>query len=231
MNALFVIPARGGSKGIPGKNIKPLHNKPLIHYSIGYARLFTGDENICLSSDSGEIIDCAASIGLKAPFVRPASLASDTAGTYEVLQHAIRFYSDQGKQYDALVLLQPTSPLRRKEYLQDAWQLFDKQVDMVVSVHESSYNPYFNLFEENSEGWLKQSKGDGKFTRRQDAPPVYAYNGSLYIINALTLQQKRSFKEFSTIKKFVMPESDSIDLDTPADWEYAEYVMKNRNYE
>src|SRR5882724_8043313 len=96
---LFVIPARGGSKGVPGKNIKLLGNKPLIHYSIEFARLFTTDDNICVSTDSREIAASAAELNLEIPFLRPAALATDTAGSYEVLQHALSFFNQLGKEF------------------------------------------------------------------------------------------------------------------------------------
>src|SRR5689334_22839884 len=102
MKLLFVIPARGGSIGIPNKNTKPLNGVPLVHYSIRYARLFTEDEHICVSTDSEEIIHCANQICLSVPFLRPLHLASDEAGTYEVLIHALNYYSNNNKHYDAL---------------------------------------------------------------------------------------------------------------------------------
>ncbi len=222
---LFVIPARGGSKGVPGKNIKPLGNKPLIHYSIEYARLFTSDDNICVSTDSEAIAESAAALQLKVPFLRPAALATDTAGSYEVLQHALSFFSQLGKEYDAVVLLQPTSPLREKKHLEEALALYNDTLDMVVSVKISAANPYYNLFEENKEGYLGLSKGKGQFTRRQDMPEVYEYNGSLYIINCRSLRSKSSFRDFSAIRKYVMGERYSIDLDTLEDWNYAEYLV------
>jgi N-acylneuraminate cytidylyltransferase len=225
-NILFLIPARGGSKGLPGKNIKLLNNKPLLHYSIEFARLFAPDENICLSTDSDEIIACAAQVNLAVPFKRPAALASDTAGSYEVLQHAVSFFENQGKKFDTVILLQPTSPIREKKHLLEALGLYTNALDMVVSVKLSKANPYYNLFEENKEGWLRLSKGEGQFTRRQDIPDVFEYNGSLYIINTRSLREKKSFTDFSSIKKYVMDEQYSIDLDTLQDWEYAEFLLK-----
>ena len=230
MKLLFVIPARGGSKGIPGKNIKPLNGKPLIYYSIDLARLFTGDENICVSSDSAEIIDCVEQIGLNVPFIRPFDIATDTSGTYEVLQHAVKYYISKGIKYDALILLQPTSPFRKKKHLNESLALFSEHLDMVVSVKESKANPYYNLFEENKEGLLNISKGNGQYNRRQDVPSVYEYNGSIYIINAKSLQSKNSFREFTAVRKYLMEDPYSIDLDTLDDWDYAEHRMKKKNY-
>ena len=108
MKILVIIPARGGSKGIPHKNIKPLNGKPLIHYTIDEAREIVGDEDICVSTDDPEIIKCVEDYGLKVPFVRPEELATDTAGTYEVLLHALNFYEKQGRHYEVVLLLQNT---------------------------------------------------------------------------------------------------------------------------
>lgn len=223
MNCLFVIPARGGSKGIPGKNIKPLRGKPLIYYSIDYARLFVPDEHICVSTDSEEIATAVEQFGLKVPFRRPAALATDTAGSFEVLQHALKFFVARRHHYDAVVLLQPTSPFRLKRHLEEAMKLFNSTLDMVVSVSPSRLNPYYNLFEETSDGFLIISKGDGQYTRRQDAPEVYGYNGSIYIINTTSLQLQ-SFREFRRVRKYIMEEKYSIDIDTPDDWALAENI-------
>ncbi len=228
MNFLFVIPARGGSKGIPGKNIKLFDNKPLIYYSIELARLFTSDQHICVSTDSQEIAACVRKIGLEVPFLRPPELARDNAGTLEVLQHAVAFYQSNGRTYDALVLLQPTSPFREEKHLREAIAMYNDGVDMVVSVKESAANPYFNLFEEDSRGFLVLSKEGSRFNRRQDMPKVYEYNGSIYIVNIKSLLSVKSFVEFSAIRKYVMGEKYSIDLDTPDDWEYAEYLIRKK---
>ena len=232
MKTLFIIPARGGSKGILGKNSKPLGGKPLIHYSIEFARLFATDEHICLTTDSQIIADCATEIGYNAPFLRPDYLATDTSGSYEVLLHALNFYENLGRKYDTVVLLQPTSPFREKRHLDEAMQiynnemqLYNENLDMIVSVCEAKGNPYYNLFEENEGGFLKISKGDGSFTRRQDVPPVFEYNGSIYIINTQSLKEKNGMKAFEHIKKYVMTEAYSIDLDTPTDWEKAEFFL------
>lgn len=225
MNTLFIIPARGGSKGIKGKNIKSLGGKPLIHYSIDIARTFTSDENICLTSDSDEIISCAKALGLSVPFIRPAELSNDTAGSYEVLLHALEFYESKGKNYQWVCLLQPTSPFRKPAHIKEAISLLNDSLDMVVSVCESSLNPYFNLFEEDKDGFLRRSK-ESNCVRRQDCPPVYEYNGSIYIINTNSLKKYSSFREFQKIKKYVMEDLYSVDLDTPMDWAYAEFLIE-----
>lgn len=228
MKILVVIPARGGSKGIPHKNIKPLAGKPLIHYTIDVARQIVADEDICVSTDDQEIIKCVEDYGLTVPFVRPADLATDTAGTYEVLLHALDFYEKRGRNYDTVVLLQNTSPFRTAEQVKEAMQLYRNGVDMVVSVKESPANPYYCLFEENVYGWLHVCKGDGKITRRQDAPTVYEYNGAIYIINSKSLKQM-PLNAFPHRVKYVMNAQSSIDLDTMFDWNMAEMIIKEKN--
>ncbi len=228
MKTLYIIPARGGSKGIPNKNIKELGGKPLIHYSLEFARLFTSDDNICLSTNSVKIANCALKINYKVPFLRPNYLSTDISRTYEVLQHALSFYQKKGLQYESIILLQPTSPFREKYHLEEARSLYSSNLDMVVSVKESHSNPYYNLFEEMENGYLKICKGDGNFSRRQDMPPVYEYNGSIYIINALSLLNKTSFKDFQMVKKYIMAPEYSIDIDSQADWNLAQFMFEKR---
>ena len=162
MKYLVVIPGRGGSKGIPHKNIKPLGGKPLIYYSIDVARQFTSDENICGTTDDAEIISVVEQHGLKVPFVRPVELATDTCGSSEVIQHAYQFFADKGVNYDAIVLLQPTSPFRKVEFIKEAVALYDDSIDLVTSVRSAACNPYYDGFEENADGLLQISKGEDR---------------------------------------------------------------------
>ena len=225
MKYLVVIPARGGSKGIPHKNIKPLGGKPLIYYSIDVARQFTTDENICVTTDDSEITSVVEQYGLKVPFVRPAELATDTCGSSEVIQHAYQFFADKGVKYDAIVLLQPTSPFRKVEFIREAVALYDDSIDMVTSVRPATCNPYYDGFEENKDGLLQISKGDGTIARRQEAPKVWQQNGSIYVINPKSLIEK-GMGGFTKIKKYAMPETYSVDLDTMLDWKMAELIIK-----
>ncbi|WP_299231505.1 acylneuraminate cytidylyltransferase family protein [uncultured Bacteroides sp.] len=225
MNSLVIIPARGGSKGIPGKNIKPLNGKPLIEYTIDVARGIVADSNICVSTDSQEIISIVENYGLKVPFVRPAELATDTAGTYEVLLHALNFYENQGHKFDNIILLQNTSPFRTINHVKEALELYNSEIDMVVSVCEVSSNPYYNCFEDGENGYLNICKGDGKYTRRQDVPKCWEYNGAIYIINPESLK-KMPLNMFTKKVKYVMDRKYSIDLDTMLDWKIAEAIIK-----
>ncbi len=225
MKSLVIIPARGGSKGIPHKNIKPLNGKPLIEYAIDIARKITSDEFICVSTDDYEIIRVVENYGLQVPFVRPDYLATDTAGTYEVLLHALDYYESQGCKFDNVILLQTTSPFRNASHVKEALDLYTPEIDMVVSVKEVVANPYYNCFEENAEGYLHVSKGEGKLVRRQDAPKAWEYNGAIYVINPDSLK-KSPLGLFKKRIKYVMDEIHSIDLDTMFDWKLAELVIK-----
>lgn len=224
MKTLYVIPARGGSKGIPGKNIKPLAGKPLIEYSIDVARALANDEDICVTTDDKAIIETVEKIGLKVPFVRPAELSTDQSGTYEVLLHALDFYKSKGIHYDTMVLLQPTSPFRTTDDVKACLELYSDDIDMVVSVKQAATNPYYNAFEIDDNGFLHISKGEGNYTRRQDAPKVWEYNGAVYVINVKSLR-KMPLGKFTRRRMYEMSAERSIDLDTPTDWLIAETLL------
>lgn len=227
---LVVIPARGGSKGVPGKNIKPLAGKPLIHYSIESARKIFSDDSICISTDSLQIKQIVEETGLTVPFLRPAEMATDTTGTYEVLLHVIENYKSSNRQYKYLLLLQPTSPFRSVFDIQQMIELLqrDNEAEMIVSVGISHHNPYFSLFEENNNGYLVKCK-EGNFYRRQDCPPAFYYNGSVYLMRIDSLTHK-PISQFSKVKKYVMEEKYCIDIDTPLDWLICETLLDKGIY-
>lgn len=224
MKPVFVIPARGGSKGIPGKNIKPLCGKPLIAYSVEVARQLADDRDICVTTDDERIAQVVKNMGLDVPFMRPDYLATDGCGTYEVLLHAVKFYEELGRDYDTLVLLQPTSPMRTAEDVQAAIDAYTPDIDMVVTVTETASNPYYNCYETDENGFLHISKGDGCYTRRQDAPKAWEYNGAVYVINIESLK-KGPLGSFRRRKMVEMSRERSVDLDTPLDWMVAEAIM------
>jgi len=212
-DTLFLIPARGGSKGIPGKNIKPLNGKPLIYYAIEAARELVPDEQICVSSDDAAIIQAVKDMGLEVPFVRPANLADDHAGMQGVMIHALDYYTAKGVNYKKIILLQPTSPFRTAQH--------------ILSVKEAESNPYYVHFKENKTGYLEKLLG-GHFTTRQSVPTVYEYNGAVYVINATAIR-KYSRSHFTKVKKYTMDSVHSVDLDTAMDWAYCEFLIGN-NY-
>lgn len=221
---LVVIPARGGSKGIPGKNIKDLGGKPLISYTIEAVRDIFEPKDVLVSTDSEKIKEIVEQLGFEVPFLRPKSLATDKSGTYEVLLHALDFMEARGKYYDTLLLLQPTSPFRKSRHIKEAIEEYNHDCEMLVSVKETKANPYYLLREENEFGYLVKSK-EGNFTRRQDCPKVWEINGSIYIINVKSLREKH-YGQFTKVKKFEMDEFSSHDIDTELDWLVAESILK-----
>ena len=221
---LVVIPARGGSKGLPGKNIKMLCGQPLIVYSIDVARTITSDENICVSTDDQHIIEAVENYGLKVPFIRPAEYATDTATTNDVLLHAVDFYEKQGRHYSKLLLLQPTSPLRKVKEVREAISLYRDNIDMVVSVMES-HAPAV-LCNDNQEGYVElvyNKKAQG----RQSLPTFYEFNGAIYVINIKALKEK-GLANFDKRIKYIMPKESSIDIDDIYDFMTVEAIIKRQ---
>lgn len=226
-STLWLIPARGGSKGIPGKNVKPFCGRPLVCRAADQALECAAPEDVVfVSTDSREIADVAASCGDVVPFLRPAQFATDQASSYSVIMHALDEFSRIGKEFDRVVLLQPTSPLRTPGDIRAAVELWKPDIDMVVTVCEARTNPYYNAFEEDACGLLHISKGDGHYTRRQDAPHVWEYNGAVYVISTSSLR-KGPMSSFKKILPSVMDAARSADLDTPTDWLIAESLFKN----
>jgi N-acylneuraminate cytidylyltransferase len=222
MPILFLITAREGSKGLPGKNVKPLKGKPLIAYSIEFAlKHKSNSDHLCISTNDLDIVQIAKEYNVQIPFIRPEHLATDAASTYDVILHALNHYNQLGQYFDQVLLLQPTSPYRTTSDFENVLNAFSQGIDMVVTVKISKANPYYNLFEENESGFLIKCK-DGEFTRRQDCPQVYEYNGSIYLISVDSLQ-RQPLHEFNNVRKVIMPESRSIDIDNMQDWVIAEY--------
>ena len=223
MKYLCIITARRDSKGIPGKNWKLLKGKPLIQYSIETAKAVDKIDTICVSTNAPKVLEIAETLNVPAPFVRPEEISLDQTPSHDVLIHAIEHYETLGKHFDAIVLLQPTSPFRKTSFVAEAIELFETSTncDMVVSVCESPYNPYYNIYLEE-DGFIHRSI-PSNFTRRQDCPKAFLVNGSIYIINIESLK-KQQLHEFEKVVKYEMPEAYSIDLDTLADWEKAEQL-------
>ena len=226
MDILFLITARGGSKGIQGKNIKLLNSKPLICYSIDVARKFVSDDLICVSSDDEEIIETAENYGLKIPFIRPKNLASDDTGSNDVILHALKYY--QGKRnIDVVVLLQPTSPFRLVKHVKESLDLYNNNIDAVMSVKITQANPYQLLYVQNKDGFIEKIIKGFDFERRQDLPKVFEINGAVYVFNVQSLM-KQKISEFTKIKHYEMPELNSVDIDTPMDWAWAEFLLEKK---
>lgn len=224
-DALVLIPARKGSKGLPGKNIKLLNGKPLISYTIEAALEVFARENICISTDDPKVIEISKSLGLEVPFVRPEYLASDTASTEAVLMHALEFYNNIGKKFNSVVLLQPTSPLRRSLHISQAYQLYlNGNADIIVSAYETKSNPYYVLYEEK-EGYLTKSK-EGDFIRRQDCPTIWELNGAIYIYDTDKLISN-GLSNMNRKVVYAMDKNSSFDIDDELDFFIVEQILKN----
>lgn len=225
MKKLVIIPARAGSKAIPGKNWKKLDGKPLVQYTIEIALKQFSEDEICISTDSIEVIEIAKELGLKVPFIRPSELANDFVGTQEVLLHALQYWQQNFFDPDVIILLQPTSPFRKSIHVTEALSLYNSSVDMVLGVKHTNANPYYNLKEEDVNGFLRPSKS-ASFIRRQDCPNVYEVNGAIYIINPNSLSNL-SIQSFTKVVKYVMDNQSSFDIDDEFDWILAECIIKN----
>jgi len=227
-DTLYVITARGGSKGIPRKNIKPLGGKPLIIYSIEMARRFAPDSHIIVSTEDREIADISRSTGLPVDYMRPMSLAGDTIGSREVILDVMDYADAKGIRYDKVCLLQPTSPLRTADDVRACLEMYTPDVDMVTTVIPAAANPYYDCFEADPDtGFMRISKGDGLYTRRQDAPQVVQTSGSVYVFNPQSLRTKR-LGDMTRRRPCLVDSTTSVDLDTPLDWAVAETVLRLR---
>lgn len=211
---LAIIAARGGSKGLPRKNVLPAGGRPLIAWTIEAALKSNCISRVTLSSDDDEIIATALRYGCEVPFRRPADLASDTASSMDVVFHAL----DQVPGYDYVMLLQPTSPLRTAEDIDAAFALLRKsQAPACVSVCPVEESPYWMYRLEKQSRLHNILDLPEGVTRRQDLPPVYSLNGAIYIANTEWLKKRGVFVSNETVG-YVMPRERSIDIDTPDDY-------------
>lgn len=221
---IATICARGGSKGLPGKNIRLFAGKPLIAHTIAHALGCPQIDAVYVSTDDDQIADAARIAGAIAPFTRPAELASDGAGKLPVIEHLVAHLEARGELIERIVDLQPTSPLRECADISAALQA-RPDAQLVVSVGEASDNPYFNLVEQGADGLVRLSKGDGAI-RRQDVPPVYALNGSIYVWQRTALAHAAVHGLWSvTVAPYVMPRWKSVDIDTLEDFDYAQWLF------
>lgn len=229
MRILGLIVARRGSKGIPGKNIKLLGGKPLINYTIQSAKDSLLLDEIILSSDDVEIIELAKNQGINVPFLRPKNLAKDTTTSLSVIQHTLRFLNENGTTFDAVCLLQPTTPYRSFGLIDNAIKKFNSAaLDSLISVREipSDFNPHW-AFEEVG-GELKIATGEEvPISRRQDLPKAYHRDGAIYITKANVLLDQNSLLG-KHIGFIVTNGDEDINLDTPEDWKLAEKRLKYR---
>jgi len=231
MNTILItICARGGSKGIPGKNIRPLNGKPLISLSIDAANRFAERHNadIALSTDDIEIKTIAAQYGLNTSYIRPENLASDRAGKVETIAHLlINEEKNRNNRYEFILDLDITSPLRTNEDLDEAFNLIknDKIALNLFSVNHANRNPYFNMVEQQTNGYYGLVK-KGEFVTRQSAPNVYELNASFYFYRRIFFDSSNTKTITDRSLIYVMPHL-CFDLDHPIDFEFMEYLIVN----
>ncbi|XMO86566.1 acylneuraminate cytidylyltransferase family protein [Algibacter sp. AS12] len=229
MKILGIIPARGGSKTVPGKNIKLLEGKPLIQYTVDVAKESKYLTNLILSSDDDAIIKVANQLNLEVPFKRPSNLAQDDSPTLPVIQHALSFYQDKGIYFDAICLLQATSPFKTTKFLDEAIKKFiESGADALVSVKKvpDEYNPHWT-FKVNKVGGLELSTGEEKIIpRRQDLPTTYHRDGIIYLTKSRVILEENSLYG-STLAYIQSPLTSNVNIDTMEDWLKAENYLKN----
>jgi len=229
---LAIIPARGGSKGLPGKNIKNLCGKPLIAWTIEKALKSKYLDEVIVSTDSEEIAKVAKQYGANVPFLRPAELATDTATTFSVIEHTVSFYKEKlNKEFDYIVLLEPTSPLREDDDIDLAIEkLLNSNAKSIVGISKTeSQNPAFLvLLDEN--GFLRGYEDKNmKVLRRQDIKEVYFFEGSIYISKTDALLSKKTFYHNKTIG-YITPKWKSLEIDDIYDFIMVEAIIKYKGW-
>jgi CMP-N,N'-diacetyllegionaminic acid synthase len=228
---LAVIPARGGSVGLPGKNLRPFAEMPLIGHSILYARLCAEINRIIVSTDSEEIARVARQYGADVPFIRPADLAQDSTPMWLVIRHALLTLEEQEKvSYDFLILLDPTSPARECADVSESLQRLKQtpDADGVVSVSQPAFNPIWHCVVER-DGWMTDLLNEGsRYTRRQDVPAVYRINGALYVWRTVFVrQEERGWRPFGKHLLYEIPERRAISIDDLQQFEQAEAMVRS----
>lgn len=225
MRILAIIPARGGSKGIPRKNLKLLAGKPLIAWSIEAALQAQSIDRVIVSTEEEEIATVAKRFGAEVPFLRPISLAQDITPGIEPVLHAI----EQLPYYDWVLLLQPTSPLRSVEDIEGIIRLCrDEATRSAVSVTRVSKHPFWMYQQDDHNRLQPLITNRPEIARRQELPSVYALNGALYLARTDWLIQNEGFIGPETLG-YVMPEERSVDLDTPQDWLWVKFLIERAN--
>jgi len=223
---LGLIPARGGSKRLPRKNLLPLAGRPLISWTIDAARSSRLIEQVIVSTDDAEIRDASLAAGAEIPFLRPAEIASDTASTLEVLLHALKQLIAQGQHYEYVVLLQPTSPLRTSADIDNAIELLlEKQADAVVSVCPTDHPPEWSNTLPSDLSMRHFFRPGIRATRSQDLPPSYRLNGAIYIFRIERLLRGESLEMDDNSYAYVMPRERSVDIDSELDFRIAELML------
>jgi CMP-N,N'-diacetyllegionaminic acid synthase len=231
MKILAVVPARGGSKGIPRKNIRPLLGKPLIAWTIDATQRANQLDRTIISTEDQEIADVARAEGAEVPFMRPPTLAKDDTPTLPVIQHALHWLEEnEGYRPDAVMILQPTSPLRQSHHIDEAIQVLkeDPQADSLVSCINVPHHFHpRKVMRRASTGYLHPYRKEEAIVRRQDLEPLVARNGAAIYLARREVLDHGIFG--SRLLPFMMVEGDSVDIDEVSDFEKAEQVLKCRS--
>lgn len=229
MLVLGLIPARGGSKGVPGKNVRPIAGRTLLDYTACAARESGVIDRLVLSTDAEEIADAGRRAGIDVPFMRPASLAADDTPMMPVITHALGELASTGWSPDLIVLLQPTSPLRRPEHIRDAVEaLRASDADSVVSVVEvpRHLSPDY-VMRIDGERLMPFLPDGARMTRRQDARPAYSRDGTVYAFRRTTVERFGSIYG-DDCRPLLVDAKESLSIDSAADWEAAERLLAAR---
>jgi len=224
---IITLCARGGSTGVPGKNIRPLCGKPLLAWSIEQALASGLAQRVYVSTDSQEIADVARACGAFVPFLRPAALATAEAPKLPVIQHLLNWVEHNHGPVSRLIDLDPTSPLRDVEDIHACNALLDESTDLVISGYVSDKNPYYNMVECKPNGFFERvCKPQAEVFARQAAPAVYAMNGSIYAWHRHSLRP--SLWDCPRIRLHAMPRERSIDIDHSVDFDLVELLMRRK---
>ena len=217
---LGLIPARGGSKGVPNKNLRDLDGKPLIAHSIEAGQKASSIDTVVVSTDDDEIATVAEQYGARVPFIRPDHLATDQAPTAPVIKHAVEYLRKKGEDYSTFVLLQPTSPLRTEEHIDEAYSQYGRSdVDSLIS----AYPTYDTRWQQTPEGAEKLNYTEAE-KRRQDREPEYVINGAVYVTDVAKFMDTEDTITGKT-GIYEMSERESVDIDTPFDLWLAEQIL------
>jgi len=224
MKILVVIPARGGSKRLPGKNIRMLGGKPLVNWSIDVAKNIPEICDILVSTDDAAIATICNEAGALVPWLRPAALATDTTTSSDTALHALSWYEEKRGPVDGLLLLQPTSPFRTKETLRKGIELFRSTSRLpVLGVAPTHAHPLWTL-KMDGDYLVPYMHEHGLDTRSQDLPTAYVVTGSFYLISPADLRATRSFLGIKTIPLVIEASKETLDIDTPLDFKVAEFL-------
>jgi CMP-N-acetylneuraminic acid synthetase len=230
MSILAIIPARSGSKRLPGKNIKTLCGKPLIQWTIDAARAAVPSiTEVMVSTDGGEIAELSIRVGAKVPLLRDSSLASDVSSTVDVIKSVIEYYKDNGKEFEFVLVLQPTSPLRCAVHIEEAIALLkEKKADSVVSVCPAEHSPLWANTLNETQSMNVFIPDELKNLRSQDLPEYYRLNGAIFLTRVSRFLDEGTFLLSDNSYAYIMDSKSSVDIDEELDFLLAEVIINNR---